>query len=482
MRSTSQYQEAIIARAKLLFPDMLWSPKTPQVDLISCLVSEFGRTAAIVEYVRQIGNLVGLERGLSSAHKTVLAEALDLTESQVDTLFSNDLRNWAEVIPLAKIDARKAKGPVSFRFLSAAAATIAIGTTLKSIGLNTEFVTIEDVDSYTPYLDDVTGAYNVKVMCEASVAGNDGNLVAGTRFVTSANIAGLTSMALLYDVTNGRDEETDSAFVTRIRASRQTKGVGSKSWLRSIVLADARVYDVKVYGLYDTGKFNRAYGADAWVFAEETLSDLTEKVVTPSHHVFRQQPLVDEDAVSGEGTTVGVVQYCEADSGLSQSVMGFDYAYALPGIPMNTVSYTVDGTIRDLQNQVEDPDNWLFGGRSLLLVKKISPIWIDTSFTYFLVGGYSREDVEGRISANLLKFFSGGTTSDGEVYTRKLIEVSIDKSDVLNVILDTSGVDRVDVSSFTCVRKDERYPGQDPIPINYNETARFGTVTLTYGG
>ena len=78
--------------------------------------------------------------------------------------------------------------------------------------------------------------------------------------------------------------------------------------------------------------------------------------------------------------------------------------------PFAELEYYIDDTIRSLQLKVEDQDNWILGGRRIVLVKKAQKTKIDISFRLYTTFGSVLSTVKSAISNNLLYFFIGGTT------------------------------------------------------------------------
>jgi len=285
-----------------------------------------------------------------------------------------------------------------------------------------------------------------------------------------------------YDINNGVDEESDSSFVTRVRSNRLQHGVGSKSWLYNKILSDPRVYDISIQGLANTNetdptgrsRFERDYGIDIWVQALETRHIITENFMPDENdcHTFKSLPIVDYDIVQ------------TVDMSLARTESAYDRStyevikvrYSGAGVDPANVVYTVDETIQDLQESVLDPQYWLLGGREQIFIKKAYQVYLDVYVKIHLEGGYTFDDVESDVRSDIFKFIEGGTTSAGVTYTKKKLEETIDKSDLLEVILAVDGVDRADLDSYSMGRHDGKFSTSDPIPTNYNEFFRYNAT------
>jgi len=477
MRSTKKVYEDLISEAKKQSPNLLWSPKTPQNDIITVASIEFGRQYAIAEYIKNLATLRGYKRiTTNSALKNQLASALNTSVKNIENMFSTDLDEFAKLYNITRKSAQKARGILELIFDSADSVSIPSGSTFTATSMDIAYVLIETISDVTPILSE--GSYHLYVACEASEPGVNFNIVKGTRFYSSLNIPNLRIVVAPFNIQNGKEEESDKDFIVRIENRRKSANVGSKTWLLSLLETDERVYDVKCYSILDAsgGYFNRDYGIDVWVNADEIRNLVNNEPISeiaPAVHFLRKAPLVENDPIITPDITLK--RYTPAESVYARSVLAPNSVKPT----VDKISYYIDKTIIDLQNVVEDADNWLFGGRSLVIVKKVMQVKIDIFINYYCLGGYDPVDVGTNIRDNILKYFVGGDTAIGKTYLRKKIEDDVDKSDLLDIVLDVEGVDRVDIASFKCIRQDGKAPKQDPVPINYNEVAVLGDLYLT---
>jgi len=469
-RSTSDIINDLITQGKSVRPDWSWTPKSPESDLVTVPASEFARENLLVDYVRLLTRLDGYKTlEVDTNIRNNLMEIWNLTETELDEFLYQDLDNFADIWGLTRNGGSKARGPIELVFSNNNPVTIPIGTKFISSLRRKEYLTIESVSSVTPILED--GRYIIRVFVECTVEGNDGNIVEGSVMQPVTKITNLIRAEVPVNIENGEDKESNSDFVDRIKLARISRGVGSRSYLRSLVLSDSRVYDVYLHALGDTG-FDRPQGIDVWVYAQETPRAVSETVKAPSDYVLETQPLIEEDPIITSGYTLN-----RDSKSYSRSVEALD---KVTGTYNQTISYYVDDTIRDLQMVVEDDDNYLLGGRRLVLIKKAHKVKLDFSIKLYTVFGYDVDDVKTDIQNNLLYFFVGGTTSYGETFSRKLLDQDIDKSDVLQVVTRTPGVDRVSITgstAFKVIRNDGLYPNRDPVPIEFYEYPVLGTVT-----
>lgn len=478
MRTSEQILESLLADGRIVAPSISWVPKSPQVDLMESVTGEASRLYTVMDYIRGITTLAGIESlTRDTAFQQSLANIFGVTTDQVMDLLENDLDNIAEREGFTgdlggRKAAKAAVGVAQLLFASAAPATVPVGTRLRTSTSDKFFTTLDPITNVTPVADS-SGRLSVYCMVQAEVAGTAGNLVRGTRLNAVGSVTGLTGIIIPYEITNGRDKENNLEYVERLRSMRESRGVGTKSFYSGLLLQDARVYDIVMYGVTDNIatpkviKFNRAYGLDIWVHAAETSQTVTEVVPNPARHYPRLQPLVDESAIITGGFT-----RVDPNNEYLGSVLASSYAQGTSG----NIQYFTDRTIRDLQTKIEDPDFWIIGGRSVVLVKKAIKKKIDIKADIYISAGYDWADVMNTVSIDLQAFFYGGTTSNEVIFSRKKIAESIQWSDILNIILDVEGVDRVKTSTFELRKNGVKTT--DPVVFKYNEYSALGNLVV----
>lgn len=465
-RSISEILETMLSVARENFPQLSWVPNSPEVDILVPTLYGFRDCYVLVDYVKLLTNLNGyIKLSTDKSLRSMLMEVLNIDEVQLDTLLREDLDNFAETYWLGtRKGGVKAKGPVLLTFMNDNPVTIPKGTKFVSVLRKKEYVTIESVNNRVPVNEN--GVFVLRVFVECTEVGSDGNIIAGAVLVPEQKINNLIKCEVACNITNGEDIESNIDFVNRIKVGRISKGVGSRSYLRSLILSDPRVYDVYI-STKGSNDFYRPLGVDVWVYAQETPRPVTEVVKVSNNYVLEQQPLIDENPILTSGYILNIV-----DNSYARSVEAVD---SVSGPADQAITYYVDDTIRSLQMKVEDLDNWLLGGRRLVLIKKAKRVKINLSVKLYCSFGYIVDEVRESVRDNLLCFFVGGTTTYGEKFKRKLLGATIDKSDVLRVIVNTEGVDRVDLSSFE-VKREDSSESPDSIVLEKNEYACLGSI------
>ena len=423
----------------------------------------------LADYVSMLTRLTGYEKlATDTSIRNALMDTLEITEIQLDELLQTDLNNYAEVWGILRTIGAKAKGPIKYVFSNDNPVSIPESTKLTSIQRRKEYTTIEPITGRIPTLEN--GLYIIRCFIECIAIGNDGNITAGSILLPDVKINNLVKCEIDVNIENGEDVESNVDFVARIRLARFSRGVGSRSYLRNLLLADSRVYDVWLNAKGDSG-FDRPLGIDAWVYAQETPKVVSETAKIHYGYILESQPLIDGDAI----ITGGYVLVRDTNS-YERSVESVDN---ISGPSPQTIQYYTDDTIRSLQLDVEDQDRWLLGGRRLVLIKKALKVEIDFSIKLYVVFNAVVSTIKTNIENNLLCYFAGGTTTYGETFSRTNLGKNVEKSDVLNIILNTENVDRVDLNSFRVRRNDGRYATTDPVLINNYEFSALGSVQWT---
>lgn len=471
LRTSADVLQALIDAGKIANPNRSWVAKSPESDILTAVTSEFAHQYAILDYIKYLTRLSGYE---DLQNDTALRDALKLiwevTDDELNEIFKMDLDNYSDIWGLVRHLATKAKGAIQLIFSNNDPVNIAQGTKFISTARRKEYITLEPIENKTPTSE--TGLYIIRIMIESANEGADGNIAAGSYMQPEVAIDGLTQTTVPVTIENGIDEETNEEYVTRIRLARRSRGVGSRAFLTNLLLADSRVYDIWLNAKGDTD-FERPLGIDVWVYVQETPTSTSDTIKSSYGYVLETQPLIIEAVLINGG---GLVH--RRDTGYyANSVEAVDAVDG--GSVGETVSYYYDKTIRDLQLQVEDLDNWLLGGRRIVLIKKAMPVKFDFSIKVYYEFGAVEATVRQNISNNLLYYLIGGTSSYGEKFNRMGLGTTLDKTDIIYIIRSTSGVDRIDIDGFTITPDSTIQRSSDPYVLYKYQYATLGTITWT---
>jgi len=452
----------IINSAKEIVPDLNWVPKTPQTDLVSIfapliyylyIANEYSQIIQVLDLIVELYND---ETSLSK-----IAEAFNITIDEVKEELEKDLEAFASNYSITRKDATNPVGVFRFLFSTGDAVSISLGTQITDVNDSTIVYELrENVFSQTPILKD--NQYVLDLFCKSVNTGSKYNLYGVHSFNPNVSIPNLISITNLYDVSNGSDKESVEDFVDRIKTYLQGKNVGTKAWFRSLMLEDNRVYDAKIYGIYD-GYLERNSGIDIWVHNIEEPLSISDEITYNSdgEAVLSYGPIVDS-----EYNDNSIYDYTVTD-GTERSVYEKKVKTGTPG-SSDVISYHTDELIVNLQRVLEDPEYLLLYSPGTVLVRKAFRVVIYMYIPIVVKSGYSFSDVRDRIKDNLRKFIQGGTVNS-ITYQRKKIFESVDKSDLLSIVINTEGVDAVDLGQLILRRKDNKYPDDIEIICKYNE-------------
>ena len=458
--------------------------------------TEFERAYVLQEYVRRSSSIDGIETLLddtdflaevASAFGINPATGTAYTSDEIIEKLGEQLDGYAAKVGLTRTPAAAATVQLSFFATSAAALTIALNSSVRTRGSSAiEFQTTAAITSAIPTFNDSKSLFEIKVPSEATATGARTNVGAGLITVINPVISGIVSVTNTKAAQGGKDIETNAALIIRIRTKERGKGLGTQDGLRAEALTLLpEIRDALAVSKPNTLMLRETAGAtDLYIIDDGSTVTKTENISYVSGQtevILTHLPV--ESITSVSGTTDGVLttsQYTFVpDTGtLAKSVRANDKITFSPAL-FNTqtliVVYEVRDRIKTLQDSFAAPGNrvvWLD-----LLVKLGSETAISITADVTVVNGYDSTAVFAAVESDLAIFFTGGTTSQSVVYTAPGLGTDIQKSDVIEVMVDVEGVDAVDLDTLTITRPSG--PGTDPIVLTDIEYAILGTVVLT---
>lgn len=475
MKTKNKIIEELLEEAKTIASNFSWVPKTPQADILTASSLQFWSLHVLIEYIKSISGFDYFS-DITATLRSNLKTVLNLTDDELDTLLENDLDNLADLWGFTRIAEVVAHGSFRFVFSSANPVTINEGITIRS-PTGIDYKTTQTL-SLTP-TNKGDGYLSIDILCESEESGIEGNVAEDTYFeLVDTSITGFSFAFPIYDIDNGVNKETDANFITRIQNNRAQRGVPSTTWLTNKLAEDPRVYDSKIVVLGDEN-FYRSYGADVWICAEEIPVTQEEDFITDSFegvcaHILKKVPLINKDPIISYPDGIHTYTLTEFDS------EGHEYGGSIDaivyiawnggcGVNGGTMSYKYDSTIEDLQEMLVDPEYWILGGRDIVLIKKAFGKYIDLNVRIKVESGYIFEDVKANVQHDLFVFIYGGLASGGTIYARQTFIDEIQKSDMLDVMLDSKGVDQVNVSLFRIKFSDSSDWTQETLEFEYNQ-------------
>lgn len=461
---------------------------SPAYDIFITPLSEIVSDTNIVsDFISRSRSLNELERVIRDAnYQDKLRFALNYTFAEVQTFISitldNLVSNWNEVRKVAQ----KSKGLIRLYFLNNTDVTIPSDLIFENKD-GIQFRTTNSFTSFSLAYDDIEGLYYLESAIEATIAGQSGNVEAGSIIKIISGSSGLQKVNNLERTKFGTELETDLQLIDRVRTSWKSRNTTVLSGFIRKLFSYPGVIDVAVvmYG-NDLLLRNEKNAVDVYILAEERiqykedifntvsaryawerLDDELDYELYPtnydanddSYFKLLSQPVIDISSLayalspSGSYTNINSSDYEfveDVSSVFSKSVRGHDYIKVsnsvLPDSSWLKVSYSYDRLYKDIQELFSTYSTAIIGAD--LLFKKASNIEVNINVIPKIFSGYNVQDVQDKIVSDLLIFFSGGIDSNGIERLQFKLGQKIDLSDIADVIIDVSEVDSIDLDSL----------------------------------
>lgn len=445
-------------------------------------------TDVVADFISRSRSLNELERVIRDAsYQDRLRYALNYTFQEVQqfisTTLDNLVSNWNEL----RKTAQKSKGYLRLYFNDSSDVTLPVGLLFEtSKGIS--FQNTNSFTSFTPFYDSIEGLYYIDTAIQSSLTGQSNNVEAGSINKIVSSTSGLVKIINLERTKFGKEIETDLQLIDRVRTSWQSRNTTVLSgFVRklynypgivdlSVVMAgdEEQVRNEKnavdIYILSETKSqlkqdiFNTLSARYSWERIDdeinyETYPTLYDSTGTSSFKLLSQPvtSIIDvsySNAPNGTYTPITSSSYeifNDTESSFGQSIRGHDYIKvqnnALPDNQWLKVNYNYDRLFKDLQSLFLSYDNAIIGAD--LLFKRANELEVDISMSVKLFSGYVDSEVQDIIESDLSILFLGGIDSNGIERLPYKLGQKIDKSDILNVILDVEGVDSVDIETYT---------------------------------
>ncbi len=442
-------------------------------------------------------------------------DRIDQVEDLISDLLDALVGNWN----VTRNVARKARVPVRFYSSSNSVVTVVHGARVSTRGQNqVVFKVLGGVTNGTPTYDSDRNLYYIELMCEAEIAGVNGNVGAGTISVKVDNISGVVQVRNPIASFNGSDAESDLDLATRAPTAWSAWSLDTVGGIEAFFKGQPSVDDAYVAkpGNPLVGRNPRGAPVDIFV-SQDSDSVVNTDVFISSRSmpvVGNEQALLQDlfaqnnslsttaalytfppttsativyypniqpvlSVLSVSGTTSGNITFTihlDTTHGFSGSTRSRTYIeMTIPGgatiSETISIQYTYDASMVALQNTIDMPENNLISQD--LLVRAGKEVSVNITGETVVFQGYTASGVQATIVSNLTKLLGSGKASTGKIYSRYRLGQRVDYSDLLAVALAVEGVDRIDTwiveihgTSFTSTY----------LFIN-SEYARIGTVT-----
>lgn len=406
----------------------------------------------------------------AAAQRVSLIQSLNNLSSFEGT----ELDDFAGNFNVVRGGSTTASGQVTFGSSAIATALILIpaGTRVATLSTTTQasvfFRTIEDGSIFP-------GQSSVTIPVEAENAGSSGNVGSGTIVILSTPILGISVVANQNPTSGGRDQESDTDFAARIKATFLANDAVTFRGIRSRALTFTNVIDALVVGAGDPlmvrggglgGKVDLYIQAEAGIDRTQTDS----KVFSGSNIVLDHQPVLSISSVFNETTSTAISAgnfLLVTDSGdLSGSTSAQDAVMIIGGASPGdtlTITYVSNGLLEDIQTFFAEDDANAVPSRDFL-TRTATQVPIDVGCTIVLTAEADFGTVEAAITDAVAGYIDNLT-----------LGAEIKYSEVFDLIRETTGVDDVRPLDLLARR------GQATAATIYlarNEFPLTGTITV----
>jgi hypothetical protein len=441
----------------------------------------------IMDFVNKSSSLDELELIVRDpAYQDRLRFALDISFSDVQTLISNTIDYKISNFNEVRKSAIASRGYVRLYFSSGSNVTLGAGIEVQTLS-GIKFTTTNSFSNFTPSFDSTESLYYVDSAIQCTEAGQIGNVDTGSIKKLSFGAPNLVKVLNLQRTKFGRDRESDLEVIDRTRASLLSKRTSLLKGFVDTVSGYDGVQDVSVILQgNDLMKRREKNAVDVYLIAEEKIQTKEDKFNSVSAryawermdnelsfdtyptaysgadkyaYKLLSQPVINISGISystspsGSYSSIGSsYSFVPDTTGVwASSVRGHDHvvldAGAIPNNVWVKINYTYDRLYKDLHTLFQNYENYLVGAD--ILIKKGKEIPVDvTIHDAKIFSGYIESEVKDVIESDLRIFFTGGTDSNSVVRLMSKLGASLDKSDLLEVILSVAGIDRMDTDLF----------------------------------
>lgn len=471
-----------------------------------CLVpagNEFNRAYWIVDYVRRLTSLDKIAEIIGDTdYQTNLAQALGkksdgtpYTVTDVAAIISQDLDNIAGNSNVVRPVGTLAISIFRFFINGNVNITLPDKTRVRTSGSTPlYFLTQGALVNEAPQYDSATNKYYIDVGVESAENGTKYNVGEKIINIIDPPLTNILSGYNIVAARNGSDQMDDLSFIEYLKEVAQSREVGTYSGMKALMINGGAI-DAYPIGPSDDNMTRADGGAvDVYVLTNPIRLSFVETFIWDTavggSFYFQNQPVYTITSVKVNGLPLHPMYYSPgyfhkdtgAYAGSTLARDHWDMNGAIAALFIHTgdrveVNYQYDYKIRQLQDiLVEDENNIL---ESNNLVKEAVEQLVDfDALPIAVLSGYDPTAVKANITLDLGAFFLGGTASTGVVYVGKKLGDDIDISDMVNVITNVEGVDRVDLNALRISMGSQDYPTSNTLTVEGFEYARLGSITF----
>ncbi len=332
-----------------------------------------------------------------------------------------------------------------------------VGTYSTTSRSGVQFKTQASVTMYSSlassYLNPTTNVYEISVPIQAISPGTEGNI--GAQNITSviSPIGGIDGCYNSAPTVGGTDLEDEELLKSRYRTHWVGNTLATQDGILDAILAYDEVDDARVVGHGETGR-DEMCALDVYIKGSiiTQQKDVFNYPLDPIPDLlFTKQPVIPDSIIDVQSSISGSISsslwsFIEDGGVYAGSIRGYDKV--VWDVPMYSTSYgsiyviyTYNSLIEQIQSDFTKSDKDVLDVN--ILIKQAKEFLIDLTCNIKVLAGYDSSTVILDIQNNLAAFFN----------TFKM-GIPVQQADVARVILNTSGVDDVQLP-FTYFRDRE---------------------------
>jgi len=296
-------------------------------------------------------------------------------------------------------------------------------------------------------------------------------------------IVGIDGVTNPASIIGGRNIESDLALADRIKSSLSANNIGTKSGYKNLVLAVPEVKDALIVGAADPFMVrDQGDGGSVDIYVTDPIPYIVSEQMTADNTVFiggttyrftpGRQPIINDIAavifpLSLTVTAASITKDVGPFAGSSQAV-DFVFFDATPAPFGEFIQYQTNNLVLQIQTYMNDDARKILG--SDVLVKEAVISLVNITMTVKLLPGFanSRSIVRDRIEAAVAQFVASLN-----------IGVNLEQSDIVNLVVDVPGVDRVNLP-IDIFDKSPNLGQQNVIAAVANEVLRLNNVDVNF--
>ena len=411
-----------------------------------------------------------------------LAGFLDETVEDLTTRLKTALEKIASNFGFSRRPASQSNGTVlvlrsnSLTVPPDSAITVPVGRRFFAPSINQEYLTTSTVIIATMIFDSDLQKFVFSVPVQSVNVGLA--TVAGASQISQVrnSIPGIEGVTNKDPVTGGRDEETDRELADRIKTALSANNIGTISGYRNLILSLFDVKDTSIVGagdpfmLRDAGDGGSidAYVTDPIPLTINELATALNFVPSGPNFAFSpsRQPLINDTATILPA--INVVSINKDLGAFAGSIKARDTITFDADLTGQTITYQVNTLVKTVNDFVQDPKQKIVGAD--ILVKEAQFVLVDIIITIQVLPEFvsARDAVRDNVQNAITQFIAALN-----------IGKNLEQSDIVQVITNVAGVDRVNLPPT----KFERSTNTGQINIISplaNEVLRPGSIIINF--